>query len=148
MLNISWGTKIIILISGFAILMGTMVTMAFRQNIELVSEDYYNQELKYQDRINELNNANALSEKITHKIFPVGIYFQFPEFFKTKNVTGEIIFFRPSDKIKDYKTPIILNSDGQQFISSEYLSKGRYDLKIRWEADSKAYFTEEIIIFP
>lgn len=148
MVNISWGTKILILIGSFIALMGTLVTMAFQQDIELVSEDYYAQELVYQDRINQMNNANALDEKITHKIAPVGIQFQFPSIFKNKDVNGEIFFFCPSDEQKDYSAPIILNNDAQQFISADNFSKGRYDLKIKWTADDKTYFSEEVIVIP
>lgn len=141
-----WGTRIIITIGAFILLMGTMVVLSFQQNIEVVSEDYYEQELVYQDRINEKNNANALSETVTHIQLPVGVEFQFPLQFQSKKTTGKILFFRPSDQTKDFETPILLNSDSKQFISSEYLSKGKYDLKISWTVDEKTYLKEEVIV--
>ncbi len=148
MRNISWGTKIMILFISFVILIGSMVFMSMQQNTDLVNEDYYENELKYQDRINEMNNANALSESVTHTILLNNVQIQFPSVFKGKNVTGEILFFRPSDKSKDYKTAIQLNQEAQQLIDTEHLHKGMYRMGIRWRADSKAYFMEEVIVIP
>lgn len=148
MLNISWGTKIAVLYISFVALIGFMVTLCMRQNIELVSDDYYERELVFQDRINEMNNANALPEKITHTQLPDGIQIQFPALFKNKTVSGEILFFRPSDKSKDHSSPIQLNGEAQQLIPAQFLSKGMYKMKIGWTADAVSYFTEEIIVIP
>jgi hypothetical protein len=148
MLNLSWGTRIAILYISFVALIGFMVILCMKQNVDLVSDDYYERELVFQEKINEMNNANALTEKISHVILPEGIQIQLPTLFKDKKVNGEILFFRPSDKSKDYKTSIQLNNKAQQLIAAKNLSKGMYKMKINWIADSKSYFTEEIIVVP
>ena len=56
MLKISWGTKIATLYIGFVGLIILMVSMSMRQRVDLVSEDYYNRELAYQDKINEIKH--------------------------------------------------------------------------------------------
>ena len=106
MIKISWGTKIAVLYIGFAALMGVMVTLCIHQKIDLVSDDYYERELKFQNKIDQVKNADALEEKIIHRITDQNIDVIFPQTFKGKNVTGEIVFFRPSDASKDYKTMI------------------------------------------
>ena len=148
MLNISWGTRIAILYISFVALIGFMVTLCMRQNIDLVSDDYYERELVFQNKINEMNNANALPEKITHTISSTEIRIQLPTLFKEKNVSGEIVFFRPSDKTKDFATSIQLNSEAQQFINLKNVSKGMYKMKVSWKADNTDYFTEEVIVIP
>lgn len=148
MVNISWGTKIAVLYISFVAMIGFMVTLCMRQNVELVSDDYYERELVFQDKINEMNNANALPEKISHTMLPEGIQIQFPALFKNKKVSGEILFFRPSDKSKDHSTPIQLNGEAQQLIPKQLLSKGMYKMKITWAAEGISYFTEEIIVIP
>ena len=65
MLNISWGKRIAILYIGFVALIGVMIALSMGQKVELVSEDYYDKELVFQNKIDEMNNANALSEKIS-----------------------------------------------------------------------------------
>jgi hypothetical protein len=148
MIQISWGTKIAILYIGFVLLMGIMVIMCLQQKADLVSEDYYEKELAFQDRIAETNNADALTEKITYVITDKNIELNFPSVFNEKKVTGEIVFFRPSDASKDYKTSIRLNEKQQQLIPVNNLSKGMYRMQISWKANDKAYFNEETIVMP
>lgn len=148
MINIGWGTKITILYISFALLIGVMVAMCVNQKIDLVSPDYYQKELVFQTRIDESKNADALAEKISHAITEKKLEFFFPKVFSGKKVSGEILFFRPSDASKDYKTAIELNDSVQQSIALTNLSKGMYKMQIAWAADGVSYFMEEIIVIP
>jgi hypothetical protein len=147
MLNISWGTKIAVLYIGFVLLIGTMVFMCMRQKIDLVSDDYYEKELAFQSKINEMNNANALPEKISHVINDDGINLQFPAQFKDQPVKGNVYLFRPSDASKDFRTPILLENLELK-IPSQRLTKGMYKMQISWSANNISYFTEEVIVIP
>ncbi len=147
-MNLSWGTKIAGLYIGFVLLMITMVIMSAYQKTELVSDDYYERELKYQDKIDGMNNANLLSAQISHTINDNALIVQFPNDFKNKNVTGEIVFFRPSDKTKDFISQIRLNETFCQTIDLKDLSKGMYKMQTEWKADGKTYFNEETIVIP
>ncbi len=148
MATISWGTKIASLYIGFVVLVIGMVTFSMNQKIELVSPDYYAKELKYQDKINEMNNANALTEQVNHAITKAGIEIRFPTAFTNKNVKGEVVFFCPSDASRDYKTPLTLNANGVQMIAGSSLQSGMYKMQLSWSADAKNYFTEETIVIP
>ena len=46
----------------------TLVFMSYGQKVELVSADYYAQELKFQDKIDATNNAKTLSVGIHYTI--------------------------------------------------------------------------------
>ena len=148
MVKISWGIKIAILYIGFVLLIGFMVFMCMNQKIDLVSDDYYQKELVFQNKIDETNNANSLSEKIQHSFNGTNIELVFPKIFQGKNVEGEILFFRPSDASKDFKSIIKLNNVASQFISLGNLSKGMYKMQISWKADGLSYFSQETIIIP
>jgi len=52
----SWGKKITILYIGFVLLIVSMVTISASHKIELVSKDYYAQELDYQQKINAIRS--------------------------------------------------------------------------------------------
>ncbi len=148
MKKLRWGNRIAILYIGFVATIILMVIVSMNQKIELVSDDYYEQELAFQNKINEANNANALSEKIDHQFTDNGIVFQFPSQFKNQLVTGDILFFRPSDATKDYKQLLKLDTTGKCFVNSKMLSKGMYKVKINWSANNTNYFTEQIIVVP
>ncbi len=148
MIKISWGAKTAILYIGFVLLIVTMAVMCFNQKIDLVSEDYYQKELVFQSKIDETKNADALDEKISHIITDKNMELKFPDVFKGKKVTGEILFFRPSDASKDFKTTVQLNEDVQQFIPINNLSKGMYKMQIGWKSNDTAYFKEETVVIP
>lgn len=148
MTNISWGTKIAILYIGFVMLIIGMVILSMQQKIELVSEDYYANELVFQNKINETNNANALSEEITHRIANNSFTVVFPSVFKNKQVIGNIEFYRPSDKSKDLKLPIQLHDNLEQAVDLKKLSKGMYKMNVSWTVDKTSYFTEETVVIP
>ena len=139
MVKISWGIKIAILYIGFVLLIGFMVFMCMNQKIDLVSDDYYQKELVFQNKIDETNNANSLSEKIQHSFNGTNIELVFPKIFQGKNVEGEILYF---------KSIIKLNNVASQFISLGNLSKGMYKMQISWKADGLSYFSQETIIIP
>ena len=56
----TWGTKLLLVFTAFALLMSTLVYMCMKQKFELVSKDYYKDELRYQDKIDGMNNANKI----------------------------------------------------------------------------------------
>ena len=148
MKNISWGTRIAILYISFIGLVVFMVVMSVRQKIDLVSDDYYNQELAFQDKLNKMKNAETLTTTITHKITSSDIELQFQPEFKNKKLTGEILFFRPSDSSKDFKTEVTVNENAQQKIQLNHLSKGMYKMQITWKDETTPYFAEETIVIP
>ena len=62
-----FGGKIIILYLSFVGLILTLVFMSYGQKVELVSADYYAQEINFQQKINATNNEKSLSgASITH----------------------------------------------------------------------------------
>ena len=148
MIKINWGTRIAVLYIAFVGLIVIMVIMSIHQKIDLVSEDYYDKELVFQDKINEMKNAETLEGKITHIITQTDVELQFQQEFKSKKITGEILFFRPSDASKDFKTDVALNADAHQKISLKNLSKGMYKMQISYKDAQTPYFTEQTIVIP
>ena len=57
----NWGNKLVIAFLLFAGLMFTLVYKAVNTKFELVSKEYYKDELRYQDKIDGVSNANKLS---------------------------------------------------------------------------------------
>jgi hypothetical protein len=146
MIKIGWGSRIAILYGGFVLLIGIMVTMCINQHIDLVSEDYYEKELRFQDKINEMDNANELNENITHSFSGNELKLQFPLSFK--HISGTVFFFRPSDAAKDLNCALSPGANNVQSVDLNKLSKGMYKMQISWTSDSTNYFSEETIVVP
>jgi hypothetical protein len=59
----NWGKSIILAFVLFAVFIGVLVTVCVRQDISLVSRDYYDEELDYQSKMDGARNAAGLSQK-------------------------------------------------------------------------------------
>lgn len=141
----SWGYRITILCVGFVSFMTFMVISAFRQDFDLVTEDYYGKELQFQAQIDKQKNHAALSENITHTINNDHIVLKFPKELYEKKVEGNIVFFRPSDAKKDVNIKINLK-DGSQTLTRDVFSKGLYRIQIDYTVDGQGFYYEEAIV--
>ena len=140
----NFGVKITILYLSFVALILTLVFLSYGQKVELVSKDYYAQELKYQDKIDAINNTNALSTSIDHKIDASTILLSINPELNKGGLSGSINFFRPSDSSKDVKIKMNFVND-QQVISKSALEHGTYKMQLSWTSNGKNYYKEEVI---
>ena len=138
----NWGKKIALVYVAFVGLIATLVTISMNQEIELESKDYYAQELKYQEKIDALNNTNEMKEDITINRNENEVLIHFPIEQKGSISEGEIIFFCANDFHKDQKFKLSIDAENNQRIPFEQLQKAKYTLKISWKANSKNYFKE------
>lgn len=142
----NWGLRIILLYVAFVGGMLFLVYKCTQQNIDLVSTDYYAQEIKYQDKIDRLNNSEQLDVKlaVVYSAEHSNIQIVFPENSTPTNTTGEIVLFRPDNSKLDFKIPIDI-TEGVQNISTEKLSKGLWRVKSSWSTNDTPYYQEEKI---
>ena len=139
----SWGTKIAFLYLSFATMIGVMVYKSVTQSVDLVAPNYYEQELKYQDKIDGINNLRAESKAIIITQGENSISFNF---LKEMGVPkGHILFFKPDNAASDIETEIKTDNEGVQTIDTKALTKGTYLVKIDWKIGDKKFFKEERI---
>lgn len=141
----SWGFRIVILYLSFVALIVTLVVLCYGQKVELVSKDYYKQELQYQDKIDAINNANALSHSIDHSLNGNVVTLNINPEFDQAGFKGTVNFFRPSDSSKDFSVDLKFDANGQQTIDGSKFEKGLYKMQLSWESSGKKYFKEQVI---
>lgn len=138
----SWGNKLIIVFMVFAALMATLVYKATQAKFELVSKDYYQDELRYQDKIDGAANA-ALEAPIYIQVNDEIISIEFPDAQKNANITGEAWFYCSVDATKDKRFVLSVDSTGIQRIERKGLQKGDYQIKISYEINQKKYYVAQ-----
>jgi hypothetical protein len=145
-MRISWGYKIAIFYVSFVMGILFLVYKANSESFDLVTENYYEAELKYQDVIDQKSNASELSAppSITHSINSVSI--RLPREFTGKVVEGEIYLYRPSDAAKDIRKNFTTQDGFYQLGLGKELS-GSYDVKLTWKAGGKEFLREQKIFF-
>ena len=141
-IKFNWGTGITIVIILFLGTVFWRIYLAAGVKIDLVSDDYYPKELKYQEQIDRVENSNTLSAKVKviHQSNVVNVLF--PNDFEGKQVQGILHFYCPSNFERDFSEKINLSDSLNQQIDVNKLDKGRFILKIYWESDSVTYYAE------
>lgn len=144
-IKFNWATGIFLAYSVFVAIIIILVTGAFKQNIDLVAPNYYEQELKFQNRQAEMQRSHGLADKLSFKVSTNDISIQFPV--NAPNaISGDVVFFRPSDKSLDLRFPIEIDEQSQMNINKSALQKGMYKMQISWIMNETSYFNEEIIV--
>ena len=140
---------LVITIIVFMVLNVAFVIFTGTLSFGLVSENYYADELAYQDQIDRMARTNALAQSVTVKFdLASGVKISFPALFEPAAVEGSIKLFRPSDKRLDRRFPINLSREGVQYISAASLPvPGLWKVKIFWQAEGiEYYFEKELVI--
>jgi hypothetical protein len=129
--------------SLFIIFIVVLATILMTRQIDLVSEDYYQNEINYQEEIDQINNLKALRLQPRVEITAKELIVQFPDQLEITN--AEIHLLRPDNNQLDLKFPI----EGTLFfaIPLEKLVQGKYKYKLIFEANKKKYLKEGEIYF-
>ncbi len=137
-----WGKGILLTIISFVALIMTMVVISVRMDgIELVTENYYEEEIKYQDRIDQSNSANELDRTvISYDPQVKAVLLDLPT-----GSTGTLQLFRPSDSTLDQEIQISVNQSGQTSVSVSDLKAGYWKLQLKWDEAGVTYYEEKKI---
>jgi hypothetical protein len=143
MKKFNWGHGLVLSFILFAIGTFVMVYIAMTTKVDLVTDDYYEKELRYQQQIDIMNNSNDLDEKISISFSDDTIMVRYPKIGDWNSYRGTVSLFRPSDKSKDSTIVVALDSSFRQSIHSAALAAGLWRMKIAWSVDGKEYYHEQ-----
>ena len=148
-MKINWGTGIVLAFIGFiAFIMYFVIAMNTNEKYDhdLVTEDYYKEELNYQTSIDKEANAKALKNNIKWTKSAEGIILTFPDELQYSDIKGKVFLYRPSNKQLDFETPISL-SDHNLLIPDERLLDGRWNIIVDWQYNDTNYLYKEEIVY-
>jgi len=140
----NWGYKITIGIVAFMCFILFMVGKAFNRKIELVSEDYYERELNFQDVIDAKINAKKFDSKLESKITEDFLEIHLISSVDFDEAQGSLLLFKPDNSEFDKEFDLDLNNS-KQIIPKSSLAKGRYFIQATFELNNESYFIEQEI---
>lgn len=143
----NWGYRVAALYISFVAMMLLLVSMAVKQSFDLVSDDYYSQQIDYQNRINKIKNTQRLTEPLRVSVLEPekSLVIQYPK--GLDNISGKILLYRPTDAKKDVLIDITTNEKNEQVINTSQFQNGLWRLKIDWKANETEYYNEEVVVF-
>lgn len=145
-MKLSWGY---IILSGYLVFVAGIVFLVYKassQQFDLVTQDYYEQELKYQDVIDESANTAALSAPLVVERTGDQLEVRFPAEMKDKKKTIDFYLYCPADAKRDFRKTIESN-EGQLKQPLPSAMKGQYQLKLSWEVEGVKYYFEKKLFF-
>lgn len=145
-MKITWGHKIAGAYLFFTAGILFLVFKANNEKFDLVTKDYYKEELKYQQVIDYTENSAKLSASVIVEKRDGVLKIFFPGEMKDKNKTVDFYLYCPADAKKDFRLAFRTN---EMEISQPLPAgiSGMYELKLTWQADSVTYFSKQKVFF-
>ena len=144
-----WPYAIIAAFVLFACFIGIMVQQALRTDVELVSPDYYKQELAYQKRMESVARTAALPApvQVTYRPATQRLTLELPPALAAQGVVGTLHFFRPSNQKLDFQLPFApAGTPARQELSTGQLQPGYWRLRVDFTAGGQQYYLEKNLI--
>lgn len=136
-----WIVVAFILFAGF---IGTLVTVCVRQEVSLVTRNYYEEEINHQQKINRLTNTQHLQVKPEIKLTADRITVSFSDF--ERITEGELKLLRPSNARLDRTFKVAPSQQDEQQFSLTASDRGLYRASLKWEMDGQEYYIEKVIV--
>jgi hypothetical protein len=120
------------------------VGVCINQDVNLVSGEYYKEELAFQQQIDRISQTAMLTEtpvietenetllKVTYAHF--------------ENVEdARLQLFRPSDPGMDKNFQVLKSQEDRQYFSTDGMTKGMYRARFLWTMNGQNFFVEQVI---
>ncbi|RMZ60596.1 nitrogen fixation protein FixH [Chryseobacterium nematophagum] len=149
MKNFSWGHGVVIALFAFIIFILSMLFLFpnGQKNSEMVTDNYYEEELQYQDVIDAKKRADNLLEKPIYSQDSNGIRITFPKDYNNSNTTVKFVLNRTDDQNLDIKRSEQLDSKQSFLIPAKVLKLGNYTLRLNWTKDKTDYRIDYDVIW-
>jgi hypothetical protein len=128
----------------FALFIGTLVVISIRQDIGLVSKNYYQDELKHGEKMIRQTNASLLKEQPIFTFENNSVKVVYP--LLTTIETGELRVQRPSDERLDHQFKITASELDSQSFELKVWEKGLYRVSLTWKMEGKEYYVEKLMV--
>ncbi|MEH0158513.1 FixH family protein [Limibacter armeniacum] len=147
-MKFNWGWGVVIAFVCFAAFILSMVIRSFDVPINMVSKEYYAEELAYSDKKAKMENTKQLEEqpRVEYQLENEALVVAMPD--EAANANGTVKLYRPADSRMDFTEALVLDSDNKQQIEVNNIAKGRWVVQLDWEKAGKSYYFEKSVIIP
>lgn len=139
-----------ILLTFIVFISGTigLVVLAATQRTDLVSANYYEQEIKYQSHIDSADRTRELgtNASITYNATLKRILITVPEEQARAGVSGKIDLYRPSTAGLDRQFPIDMKYSNVQSIDVSGLKTGLWKVRAVWSANDIEFSLDKKVV--
>jgi nitrogen fixation protein FixH len=140
-----WPYGIIAVFAIFIPATAVLVVMASSHRMELVSGDYYEQEIAFQRQLERVNRTRALGDKarVTLAAAEKQLLVALPSEHAGHLSAGRIQLYRPSAAGLDRRLPLELDAQGRQTVDLNSLPPGLWKVRVQWKVGTEEFFLDE-----
>jgi nitrogen fixation protein FixH len=125
-----------------------LVVMACSQKVDLVSADYYEQELKFQGRIDRVERTRhaATQAVVAYDAAKKCITVSLPADQARHEVSGRIELYRPSAAGLDREIKLAPDANGVQRLDAAGMAPGLWKVRVSWTVENQDYFLDQKVV--
>lgn len=126
----------------------SFVIYCSRNQVDLVSADYYEQEIRFQDQIDRANRATSLQApaKVDYNESTQLITISMPTDHLQQSLKGWVQLYRPSAAKLDQKLPLAVDATGTQIIDGKILIDGLWHVRVTWNLNGADYYFDQKLV--
>jgi len=142
-IKFNWGTGIIIASAVFMIFVIFTGLTLMNQKVDLVTDNYYEKELNYQEHIDKESRTGQLNNNVEITQAGSKVIIALSDSGSVSTIAGGIKFYRPSDSSQDFTRKLMLNKNGMQEVDVSSCEKGYWKIQVNWSANNVDYYFEK-----
>ncbi len=124
-----------------------LVVLATQHRNDLVADDYYEQEIRYQARMNQLRRTEPFRDEIVavHDSARRQLELSFPAHL-AGDATGTVQLYRPNQSTADRSFAFAATPEGRQTLPATDLAPGLWKVRLHWTYGGEEYYAERPIV--
>ena len=145
-----WPIGIVIFLVGFVALVVFAGVRISQHHFDLVSPDYYENEIAYEDHLESTRRADDLGEKPQFGIedSPRVVWLRFPEAIRRGAENVSLHLYYPADRHQDLRIDVDLTEGTELRVPLGDRPGGNWRVHLQWEREGRAYRHTERMDFP
>lgn len=145
-MKLNWGTGIVVTIILFLIISFAMIFHFMNQKVDLVTDNYYEKTLTYQNQIDEADRSKEMDKEIRLEYLGNQLKIVFPDSIAKNMNNGEVYFYRPSDSNLDFKIPLQADKNNELVLDASKIDNGYWKVQLKWRMNKESYSVERTVI--
>ncbi len=143
-----WPMAIIAYFILFGAFTAALVTFATRQKEELVSQSYYDEEIRFQTQLEKLQRTLPLNSQMAvgYDSARQSITIHLPVEHAQRVTSGHIRLYRPSDSSLDQEIKLGVNAAGIQELDAKPFKSGLWKVRLEWTVGGEDFFLDQPIV--
>lgn len=139
----NWGWGIATVYTVFAVATIAFAVFSFTQKVELVTPDYYERELAYDERARRVQNAAALVQPVQVDLDASAQTLSLT--FPMKPSSGSVLLYRPSASGLDRRYDLVCDAESRMGIDVRDLPRGEWRVQVTWNSGATPFYHECIV---